>query len=141
MRARVPYAHGARAPAAGVAWIAAFAVAGPAAGYALTLVPLHATPRWALAWSSLPWAAGFGLATWLVGRVLERRTWEDLGWRPPTGIPLALLVGTALGAGMAACAVRLAVMPGGGRIPPPAGGGGGGGRPPPPRGGGARPRA
>jgi len=95
MTARVSYAHRARAPAAAVAWIAAFAVAGTAAGYALTLVPLHATPRWALAWSSLPWAAGFGLATWLVGRVLERRTWHDLGWRPRTGIPLALLAGMA----------------------------------------------
>jgi len=75
-------------------------------------VPLHADPRWALAWSSLPWAAGFGLATWLVGRVLERRSWEELGWRPRTGMAWALLVGTALGAGMAACAVGLAVTAG-----------------------------
>ena len=112
MTARVSFAYRARAPAAAVAWIAAFAVAGAAAGYALTFVPLHADPRWALAWSSLPWAAGFGLATWLVGRVLERRSWEELGWRPRTGMGWSLLVGTALGAGMAACAVGLAVTAG-----------------------------
>jgi membrane protease YdiL (CAAX protease family) len=112
MTARVSFAHRARAPAVAVAWIAAFAVAGAAASYGLSLVPLHPAPRWGLAWSSLPWAAGFGLATWLVGRVLERRSWEDLGWHPRTGMPLALLGGAALGAAMAACAVGLAVMAG-----------------------------
>jgi hypothetical protein len=110
--ARVSFAHRARAPAVAIVWIAAFAVAGAAAGYGLTLVPLRPNPRWALAWSSLPWAAGFGLATWLVGRVLERRSWEELGWRPRAGTSRALLGGTALGAAMAACAVAFAVMAG-----------------------------
>src|SRR5207248_2230114 len=66
----------------------------------------------ALACSSLPWAAGFALATWLVGRVLERRSWEELGWSPRASLPLALLGGIALGAAMAACAVGLAVIAG-----------------------------
>ena len=112
MTARVSFAHRARAPAAALAWIAAFALVGAAAGYGLTLVPVHPNPRWALAWTSLPWAAGFGLATWLTGRVLERRSWEELAWRPATGTPLALLGGAALGAAMAACAVGFAVLAG-----------------------------
>src|SRR2546430_17150554 len=84
MTARVSFAHRARAPAVAVVWIAAFALVGAAAGYGLTLVPLplENDPRWALAWSSLPWAAGFALATWLVGRGLERRSWAGLGWSP-----------------------------------------------------------
>ena len=111
MTARVSFAHRARAPAAAVGWIAAFAFVGAAAGYGLTLVPLpRVDPRWALAGSSVPWAAGFALATWLVGRVLERRSWEELGWRPRIGMPLALLGGTALGATMAVGAVGLAVI-------------------------------
>jgi len=84
--ARVSFADRARAAAAAaaLAWIAAFALVGAAAGHGLTLVPVHPDPRWALAWTSLPWAAGFGLATWLTGRVLERRSWEELAWRPAT---------------------------------------------------------
>jgi len=114
MTARVSFAHRARAPAVAVVWIAAFALVGAAVGYGLTLVPLplENDPRWALAWSSLPWAVGFALATWLVGRVLERRSWEELGWSPRASLPLALLGGIALGAAMAACAVGLAVIAG-----------------------------
>ena len=118
MTARVSFAARARGPAVAIGWIAAFAVAGAAAGYGFTLVPLRLVidfdvdPRWALAWSALPWAAGFALATWLVGRVLDHRSWEELGWRPRPGLPLALLGGTALGAAMAACAVGLAVLAG-----------------------------
>src|SRR5438270_517157 len=65
MTARVSFAHRARAPAVAVVWIAAFALVGAAVGYGLTLVPLplENDPRWALAWSSLPWAAGFAAAT------------------------------------------------------------------------------
>jgi CAAX protease family protein len=102
----------ARAAFAAVAWIVAFAVVGVTAGWGLSRLPLHPDARWALAWASLPWAAGFGLATWVVGRTLDRRSWEDLGWRPRTGVPLTLLGGTALGAVMAACAVGLAVVAG-----------------------------
>src|SRR5207253_7226993 len=126
MTARVSFAHRARAPAVAVVWIAAFALVGAAVGYGLTLVPLplENDPRWALAWSSLPWAAGFALATWLVGRVLERRSWEELGWSPRASLPFALLGGVALGAAMAACAVGLAVIAGRAAITVTADGGG-----------------
>ena len=126
MTARVSFAHRARAPASAIGWIATFALVGAGVGYGLTLVPMppQLEPRWALAWSSLPWAAGFTLATWLVGRVLERRSWDELGWRPRTGMPLALLGGTALGAAMAACAVGVAVIAGRAAITVTADGGG-----------------
>ena len=106
MTARVSFAARARGPAVAIGWVAAFAVAGAAAGYGFTLVPLRLVidfdfdPRWALARSALPWAAGFALATWLVGRVLDHRSWEELGWRPRPGLPLALLGGTALAFGL-----------------------------------------
>ena len=80
MTARVSFVHRARAPAVAVVWIAAFALVGAAAGYGLTLVPLplENDPRWALAWSSLPWAVGFALAlTWLVPAIgLDSRNAE-----------------------------------------------------------------
>src|SRR2546430_15179737 len=85
MTARVSFAHRARGPAVAVAWIAAFAVVGVAARYGLSQLPLHPDPRWWLAWSSLASVVGFGLATWGVGRGLDRRSWEALGWRPPSG--------------------------------------------------------
>jgi membrane protease YdiL (CAAX protease family) len=72
----------------------------------------------------VPWAAGFALATWLVGRVLERRSWEELGWCPRIGMPLALLGGTALGATMAVGAVGLAVIAGRAAVAVTADGGG-----------------
>jgi len=112
MTARVSFAHRARGPAVAVAWIAAFAVVGVAASYGLSQLPLHPDPRWWLAWSSLASVVGFGLATWVVGRVLDRRSWEALGWRPQSGVSRGLLLGAGAGAAMAATAVGLAVAGG-----------------------------
>ncbi len=75
-------------------------------------LPLRPDARWELAWGSFVSALGFALATWLVGRLVERRSWADLGWRPVTGVPRGLLLGVAGGAVMAALAVGLAVMGG-----------------------------
>jgi len=110
--ARVSFGQRARAPAVAVAWIAAFAGLGVAVSYGVTLLPLHPEPRWWLAWTSLATVLGFGLATWIVGRVLDHRPWEALGWRPRTGTPRALLLGIGVGAAMAATAVALAVAGG-----------------------------
>jgi CAAX protease family protein len=112
MTARASFVERTKATGVAVAWIVAFALVGVTAGWGLSQVPLHPDPRWSLVWSSLPWATGFGLATWLVGRALERRSWAALGWRPQTGLPVALCGGTVVGAVMAACAVGLAVVAG-----------------------------
>jgi membrane protease YdiL (CAAX protease family) len=110
--ARVAFAGRARAGAIAVAWIVVFALVGGGASWSLEQVRLHPDPSWWLAWGALTTAAGFGLATWLVGRVLARRSWEELGWRPRTGVPQGLALGVALGAVMAALAVGLAVAAG-----------------------------
>ena len=118
MTARVSFARRARGPAVAVAWIVAFTVLGAAASYGVTKVPLHPDPRWWLAWSSVATVLGFGLATWIVGRVLDHRSWEALGWRPRTGVPRGLLLGIGAGAAMAATAVVLAVAGGRAAVTP-----------------------
>jgi membrane protease YdiL (CAAX protease family) len=112
MTARVSLAGRAQASAVAVAWIVAFALVGGGVSWSLEQLRLHPDPSWWLAWGALTTAAGFGLATWLVGRVLERRSWEELGWRPQTGVPRGLALGVALGAVMATLAVGLAVAAG-----------------------------
>src|SRR5256886_5761149 len=81
-----------------------------------TLFPyttLFRSPAWSLASSSFSGAVGVALATWLVGRALDRRSWAYLGWRPRAGVPAGLLGGVVLGAAMAAGAAGLAVLVGG----------------------------
>ena len=112
MTARVSFAGRARAAAVAVAWIVAFALVGGGASWTLEQLHLHPDPSWWLAWGALTTAAGFGLATWVVGRVLDRRSWEELGWRPRIGLPRSLALGVGLGAVMAALAVGLAVAAG-----------------------------
>jgi membrane protease YdiL (CAAX protease family) len=56
----------------------------------------------------------FGLATWIVGRLLEKYSWSDLGWRRPALAPW--LRGLALGAVMASVAIGLAVVLDGARV-------------------------
>src|SRR3989442_8065697 len=100
---------------AAVVGIVAFGVVGGASGWALSRLGPEPSPAWSLAWSSLSGAVGFGLATWLVGGVLDRRSWAYLGWRPGAGVPAGLLGGVVLGVGMAAGAARVAVLGGGRR--------------------------
>jgi uncharacterized protein len=112
MTARVSFAGHTRATAAAVTWIVAFALVGGGASWGLEQLRPAPDPAWWLAWGALTTVAGFGLATWLVGRVLERRSWEELGWRPRTGAPASLALGVAVGAAMAALAVGLALAAG-----------------------------
>jgi hypothetical protein len=51
---------------------------------------------------------GFGLATLVVGRWLNKHSWDRMGWR--RGTAMALLRGTAIGAAMAALAIGLALV-------------------------------
>src|SRR5260370_29234209 len=101
MTARVSFAGRARAAAVAVAWIVAFALVGGGASWTLEQLHLHPDPSWWLAWGALTAAAGFGLATWVVGRVLDRRSWEELGWRPRIGVSPRLALGLGLGAAVA----------------------------------------
>src|SRR6266513_2900391 len=110
MTARVSFPDRAKRTAAALGWIVAFGIAGGASGWAVSRLGPDPSPAWALAWTSLSGAVGFGLATWLVGGVLDRRSWAYLGWRPRAGVPAGLLGGVLLGAAMAAGAAGLAVL-------------------------------
>ena len=109
MTARVPIALG---------WLAAFVAVGVSVIVLLArLVPV-ADDEWWLARGAAIQAAGFGVATWVVGRKLNRRSWAELGWRgagtQPEGEAFARGVG--LGLAMATLAVALSVAAGGAHV-------------------------
>ena len=112
MMARAAFLERAKAIGIALAWIVAFGVVGSAASWVLLQWPAHAAARWSLAWGSAAVVLGFGFATWLVGRRLDRHSWDALGWRPRTGVPLGLAGGVACGAVMALAAIGLAVVGG-----------------------------
>ena len=72
------------------------------------LLPGWGGPEWAIARTGVLEVLGFGLATWVVGRLLKKYSWSELGWRRPAVVPW--LRGIALGALMAALAIGLAVI-------------------------------
>jgi CAAX protease family protein len=112
MRARAALLERAKAVAIALAWIVAFSAAGGAMTWALVQLPVHPTLQWSLVWGDGAAALGFGFATWLVGRHLDRHSWGALGWRPRTGMPLGLAAGVTCGALMALAAIGLAVLGG-----------------------------
>ena len=57
--------------------------------------------------------AGFLFATWLFGRLINKHSWAELGWRRPALLPFGR--GVLLGAVMASSAILLAVV-GGARV-------------------------
>jgi membrane protease YdiL (CAAX protease family) len=131
--ARAAFWGKARAVAVAVLWIALFAVVGVIAtvalvgiaGFAAGAVAAEDPTRgdWDLAVSSTLGVVGFAVATWLVGRRLNRRSWGAMGWGEPRRLAARLAMGVALGAVMAGAAVGLAVLVGGAavRLDPDAG--------------------
>ncbi|HVH68082.1 MAG TPA: CPBP family intramembrane glutamic endopeptidase [Gemmatimonadales bacterium] len=111
MTARAAFLERAKAIGVALAWIVAFGIVGGVASWTLARLA-RPTPSWSLAWVFGTAAAGFGLATWLVGRRLDHRSWKALGWRPGTGCPFGLTAGVACGAVMAVAAIALAVLGG-----------------------------
>ena len=110
MTARVLF--GGRAKAAGVAvlWLVLFAAVGVAVfGGLYALVPALGGRQWEIARQGAYEVAGFLTATLVVGRLLNGRSWEWMGWRA-AGAPRRMARGVGLGAVMAALAVGLAWM-------------------------------
>ncbi len=116
MTARVAFLARATATGVALAWIVAFAVVGGTVSWLVYHVPTGLAPDWSLAWQSGAAVLGFAFATWLVGRRLDPRSWDALGWRPRTGVALGWAGGAAYGGVMAAGAVGLAVLAGGATI-------------------------
>src|SRR5947207_11607516 len=78
------------------------------------LVPGWGGRAWFLARNGVYEVLGFGLSTWIVGRVLQKYSWAELGWRRPAVTPW--LRGVTIGAVMASLAIGLAVVLDGARI-------------------------
>ncbi|HET9387444.1 MAG TPA: type II CAAX endopeptidase family protein [Gemmatimonadales bacterium] len=76
------------------------------------LVPNLGGPAWFVARNGAYMALGFGVATLVVGRLLNKYSWERMGWTrgPRFGRGVELLRGTAIGAVMAVLAIGLAVV-------------------------------
>ena len=92
-----------------------------AVGVALTVGLSKVVPdrgdAWAIPRTGVIEVIAFGLATFLVGRLLNKYSWERMGW-PRGGGPAGRLWlrGLLLGAVMASLAVGLAVILGGARV-------------------------
>ena len=78
------------------------------------LVPGWGGEEWFVARTGVYEVIGFGFSTWLVGRILQKYSWAELGWNRPAVTPW--LKGLAVGAVMAAAAIGLAVVLDGARV-------------------------
>ncbi len=95
-----------------VGWVVLFAILALGVTLGLSaLVPGWGGQRWFIARNGAYQVIGFGLATLVVGRLLNQYSWDRMGWHAdPThgGIVRRLLRGVGLGVVMAAVAVGMA---------------------------------
>lgn len=110
--ARVSFVERSRRIAVALAWLVAFAAVGVVTAVALgwLLEPLDGI--WWLARNGLAQAGGFAVATLVVGRLLNRRSWASLGWGRPGRVPVWFARGLLLGGVMAAAAIGLTLADG-----------------------------
>src|SRR5437773_913475 len=112
--ARVSFADVKRVGIA-LGWAVLFIVIGIVIMIGLSqLVPGWGGREWFVARNGVYEVIGFGLSTWIVGRLLQKYSWAELGWRTPAVTPW--LRGVAIGAVMASVAIGLAVVLDGARI-------------------------
>ena len=106
--ARVSFA-GLKRVAIALGWLVLFAVIaiGVTIGIA-GLVPGWGGPAWFVARNGAYMLLGFGVATLVVGRLLNKYSWDRMGWKRRAGV--ALLRGTAVGGVMAVVATGLAIL-------------------------------
>lgn len=78
------------------------------------LLPGWGGAEWSITRTGIYEVIGFGLSTWIVGRLLNKYSWAELGWRRPALVPW--LRGMLIGALMASLAIGLAVVLDGARV-------------------------
>lgn len=115
--ARVVFVDRAKHVGLAFAWILLFVAVGVSATWVLGKVFVASeTSRWKLAGDSAAAALGFLFSTAVVGRLLDRHSWDRMGWHSASrwgaGAGLALRVGRGMGLGvaMAAAAIGLAFL-------------------------------
>ena len=89
-------------------WLVLFAVIAIGLAVLLSRFGSWEAQQWFVARNGAYTAIGFGVATLVVGRLLNKYSWEQMGWR--RGVGLAWLRGTAIGVIMAVAAIGLALL-------------------------------
>lgn len=115
MTARVSFGEQLRRFGIALLWIVLFVAVGGVASLALVfgsvrLLGLTEQSRWALPVNFGGLAAGFFLATWLVGVRLAKHSWDAVGWHTEGGLLGRIARGVGLGVLMAALAIGLAFI-------------------------------
>lgn len=110
--ARVSFA-GLRRLAVALLWLLVFVIigAGLSIGVGAIIGPLLGG-RWWIVRNGLPEVIGFGAATLVVGRWLDRHEWTGLGWGAPRRAPMWFAIGVALGGATAAAAIAMSLADG-----------------------------
>jgi membrane protease YdiL (CAAX protease family) len=112
--ARVSFADVKRVGIA-LGWIVLFAVIAIGVTIGLSVVvPGWGGQEWFVARTGVLELIGFGLATFVVGRLLDKHSWSQLGWHLPAFPPW--IRGALLGGLMAVVAIGLAVVLDGARV-------------------------
>ena len=112
--ARVSFADGKRVGIA-LGWVVLFAAIAIGATIGISqLVPGWGGEEWFVTRNGIYEVCGFGLATVVVGRLLNNYSWPEMGWRKAS-FP-RVFVGAGLGALMAAVAIGLTVVLDGARV-------------------------
>jgi len=87
-----------------LAGIGAFAGVGSLARYGLVWLVPTVSPPWVLATNSICRALACAFATWLIGNLLGKRTWAQMGWRGGHACAGYMLGGAGAGLAMATAA-------------------------------------
>jgi len=112
--ARVSFA-GVKRVGIALGWVVLFAAIAIGVTIGISqLVPGWGGREWSVARTGIYEVIGFGLATVVVGRLLNKYVWAEMGWRR-TSFP-KVFAGAGLGALMAAVAIGLAVVLDGARV-------------------------
>ncbi|HEY6852989.1 MAG TPA: type II CAAX endopeptidase family protein [Gemmatimonadales bacterium] len=109
MTARVSFADQSKRVGRALGWIVIYAVIGVIITIALAeLVPGWGGREWFLVRNGAYELIGFAAATFVVGRLIDKHSWEQLGWRTDGRLALRLARGIGIGALMATLAIGLA---------------------------------
>ena len=111
MTARVSFADQTKRLGLALGWILIFAVIGVGITIGVSqVVPGWGGREWFLVRNGAYELIGCGVATVVVGRLLDKHSWEQLGWRTDGRLGRRLARGVGIGALMAALAVGLAFV-------------------------------
>jgi membrane protease YdiL (CAAX protease family) len=94
-----------------IAWVLLFVLVGAGCTWLLDRILSVWAPQWFVLRTGLTEVFGFGVATFVVGYLLNKYSWDRMGWHTqPDGVLQRLFRGIGLGGLMAALAIGLAIV-------------------------------